>query len=75
MNRNPRGNYFSRDQFEVIVELLQRIYAEEINLKSRIKILEQHISLSKVVDSISPLPDEDETDETPNVWIALIYVP
>lgn len=67
MNRNPRGNYFSRDQFEVIVELLQRIYAEEINLKSRIKILEQHISLSKVVDSISPLPDEDETDETPNV--------
>lgn len=67
MNRNPRGNYFSRDQFEVIVELLQRIYAEEINLKSRIKILEQHISLSKVVDSISPLPDEDGTDETPNV--------
>ena len=67
MNRNPRGNYFSRDQFEVIVELLQRIYAEQINLKSRIKILEQHISLSKVVDSISPLPDEDETDETRNV--------
>ncbi|KAK8796043.1 hypothetical protein WA171_004007 [Blastocystis sp. BT1] len=60
MNRNLRVNSFSRDQFEVIVELLKRIYTEEINLKGRIKILEQHILFSKVVDSISPIPDEDD---------------
>ena len=74
MNRNLRVNSFSRDQFEVIVELLKRIYTEEINLKGRIKILEQHILFSKVVDSISPIPDEDDDSTMRTVWIQLVYV-
>ena len=74
MNRNPRVNTFSRDQFEVIVELLKRIYTEEINLKSRIKILEQHILFSKVVDSISPIPDDDDDNEMHSVETLYVFV-
>ena len=64
---------YSAVQTDTIVELLEKIYAEEIRLKGRIKTLEQQLSFSKTARALSPVTPIDlewsveETTETPTV--------
>lgn len=73
MSSIQRAGSYSAVQIDTIVELLEKIYSEEIRLKGRIKTLEQQLSFSKTARTLSPVtPIEmegsmEETMETPTV--------
>ena len=73
MSSTQRVTPYSALQIDTIVELLEKIYAEEIRLKGRIKTLEQQLSFSKAARTLSPITPADmegsmeETGETPTV--------
>ena len=58
---------YSAVQTDTIVELLEKIYAEEIRLKGRIKTLEQQLNFSKtarVLSPVTPMEMEGSVEET-----------
>ena len=73
MSSIQRAAPYSAMHVDTIVELLEKIYAEEIRLKARIKTLEQQLLFSKTARALSPVtPLEmdgsvEETMETPTV--------
>ena len=73
MSSTQRVAHYLALQIDTIVELLEKIYSEEIRLKGRIKTLEQQLSFSKAARTLSPMTPVDvegsveETRETPTV--------
>ena len=73
MSSTQRVTPYLALQIDTIVELLEKIYSEEIRLKGRIKTLEQHLNFSKAARTLSPMTPVDvegsveETRETPTV--------
>ena len=59
MNQGDIRPFPYASQVDGVIELLEKIYSEEMKIKSRIKILEQTIHFSKLQKSTSPIPDAD----------------
>ena len=73
MSAESMNEGYLASQYTMIVELLEKIYSEEIRLKGRIKTLEQQLNFSKAARTLSPMTPVDvegsveETRETPTV--------